>query len=866
MDVLVWGSGSGSVVLENNDNGVSFSNSVLKITGLTPSDISYSHVGGNLVFTSPTGDTLVISNVPLVGNPFHIQYFEQTGDWYGDNTAQTFDGVAGQSDNLVGNGGDDVYRWGVASGNDTINNWESDLVSQDVIEIVGLTPAEVELIGEGGDLILKAPSGETLTVLNHVADSYSAINEIRFEDGTVWSQADIIAQAVVYRDGTAADETVSGSNTNDVIDGKGGNDTLIGYEGDDTYVWGSGSGSDIVQNWESDYSGTDRVLVHNLNPDDVQFVIEGRDLVLISNTGDTLRVLNHVADSYSAVNEIEFADGTVLDLEAIEALATTSYSWGDGQGHVELENYEGNGFSDNILIITGLEPSEVSYSHVDGNLIFTSPAGDMLVIHDVPFVGNPFHIQYFEQTGDWYGDNTAQMFEGISDQSDHFAGNGGDDIYKWGENSGNDTINNWESDKLSHDVIEIVGFDPADIELVGEGRDLILKASSGETLTVLNHVADSFSAIDEIRFEDGTVWTQADIIALATVFRDGTAADETVAGSVTNDVIDGKGGNDILIGYDGDDTYIWGTSSGNDVINNWESGLVGNDVVQIVGISPSDIELIGEGRDLVIKGPSGETLRVLDHIADSHSAVNEIHFDDGTVWTQADILEQYVVYQDGTFFGDTIIGGDTNDIINAKGGDDLVFAGEGNDSVYGGAGADIVTGGDGDDLIKGGRGNDTLRGSDGNDILHGELGLDALLGGEGDDWLLGGHGSDVLQGGKGSDTLIGDSISGGSGQDTFIWSEGDEGVVGTPAVDNIKDFSIADDILDLSDLLVGEDVDNLDNYLSLSFGSENTIISINTDGQLNSSGADQVIVLENLDLQSDVSGQLLLQNTILTDE
>jgi len=56
--------------------------------------------------------------------------------------------------------------------------------------------------------------------------------------------------------------------------------------------------------------------------------------------------------------------------------------------------------------------------------------------------------------------------------------------------------------------------------------------------------------------------------------------------------------------------------------------------------------------------------------------------------------------------GDSIIGSESKDMINAWGG---------NDNIDGGAGDDVINGGDGDDTLKGGTGMDVLRGDGGRD-------------------------------------------------------------------------------------------------------------------------------------------------------
>ena len=105
---------------------------------------------------------------------------------------------------------------------------------------------------------------------------------------------------------------------------------------------------------------------------------------------------------------------------------------------------------------------------------------------------------------------------------------------------------------------------------------------------------------------------------------------------------------------------------------------------------------------------------------------------------------------------------DSDDIINAQGGNDTLFGRPGNDLLRGGDGDDTLLGGRGDDTLEGGNGNDSLLGRDDNDHLRGDAGNDILSSSRGIDILEGGDGNDILGGGLSADTLTGDS-----GSDTF---------------------------------------------------------------------------------------------------
>ena len=126
-------------------------------------------------------------------------------------------------------------------------------------------------------------------------------------------------------------------------------------------------------------------------------------------------------------------------------------------------------------------------------------------------------------------------------------------------------------------------------------------------------------------------------------------------------------------------------------------------------------------------------------------------------------------------------------------------------------------------------GGDTLSGGEGNDLLFGQGGNDTLIGGLGQDTMIGGLGDDIM--------------TGNAGADTFAWTTGSAD--GTDTTDHITDFNLAEDKLDLSDILQGDSINELSQYIS--FTDENGSTSINID--TNHDGAfDQHIVLDGVDL------------------
>lgn len=126
-------------------------------------------------------------------------------------------------------------------------------------------------------------------------------------------------------------------------------------------------------------------------------------------------------------------------------------------------------------------------------------------------------------------------------------------------------------------------------------------------------------------------------------------------------------------------------------------------------------------------------------------------------------------------------GGNSGDHILAGGGDDYVVGYSGDDTLIGGGGDDTLEGGfstiafTGDNLLTGGAGNDSLLGS--------SWGMDTLQGGSGDDTL---QGDSRLSGGRG------DVLSGGAGNDTYVYLRAAHSSESAP--DSIVDWEAGDRI------------------------------------------------------------------------
>lgn len=339
-------------------------------------------------------------------------------------------------------------------------------------------------------------------------------------------------------------------------------------------------------------------------------------------------------------------------------------------------------------------------------------------------------------------------------------------------------------------------------------------------------------------------------------------AQDTLYGQNGNDVLYGGDGNDLMSGGNGGDHLIGG--NGNDILldghkeqtkfQNLLEGGAGNDQywinttgngnysVYIVDTEGSDIlrfrnNLSDSGLDTQMTLANLSLTRFLDKglivfnsvtVADQFSDLNN---------STGIGIEFIRVYQSGTGYYDlnlknylltytgqmTTKGSDFDDVING------ITVGSPNDRIYGYNGNDTIHGNLGDDNIEGGNGNDTLYGDEGNDIIVDNGGTNHIYGGAGNDDLIG---SGFVYGGEGNDKVRGyyyfnDYIDGGEGNDTLGGEAGNDTLIFSSGIDEIKDLGLA---TDLSDMLVMPESYNPENFTFSRSGDDLIIAGISFSG------------------------------------
>lgn len=619
---------------------------------------------------------------------------------YGFSIEDVLDGGAGD-DYLSGGNESDTYIFGLGYGNDTIDDYSTDVLannnSDQIIFNADVLPADVILdrIGNSNDLILYLPDDSSLTIkkqfdlsINILTFATHRIEFFKFQDSnnTVWTYEDVM-QTLLDQESTSGDDEIYGYTREDVLDGGAGNDYLRGNEEGDTYVFDRGYGHDTI------YDGSSNVLTIGANIDRLvlgsgiltsDIKVEkgpGKDDVRlrIIDTDETVTILNQAkryayGSNFDEIEEVVFADNTVWDVEYLM------------QVYLDTAATSGN---DIIIAWTG---------------------------HDI--------------------------IEGGAG-NDRLEGRGGGDTYIFAPGHGQDVIYDY-IEYITWNQADTIDFQggtvPADVVFSKSDEHLVITyTNSSDSITVERFFNDlGYFKIENFKFSDTTVLTAEDVIALvygsAPIV--GTEGNDNLLGTDGHDILEGLGGNDTLRGYDGndvldggegddtlrggsgDDVYI--ASNGHDTII--ESG--GNDSIRFgIGITAEDLTFTRVYRtmtfqDMLITWGEGNSILIEDHYTNSTNyQIETLIFADDSTLNLLDVPA--VTY--GTEGNNNIYEEDfsvlTNktDIIYGLGGDDTLHGGAGDDFLYGGVGNDTLDGGSGYDVLDGGPGDDLLRGEEGGD-------------------------------------------------------------------------------------------------------------------------------------------------------
>ncbi|MCK9194963.1 MAG: hypothetical protein M0P19_13945 [Nevskia sp.] len=447
-DIYLFGRGSGQDTIYNADFDAGRQDFVQLAADINPDDVLLARVNNDLILTLVGAtDTLRIAS-----------YFNDYSDGYAVNAIRFSDGSSWDVSAVKNK----VLQ--ATSGNDVLYAYIGNTI------LSGLE-GDDQLLGNAGNDVLNGDSGnDTLSG----GDGNDVLN------------------------GGLGNDFLQGGNGNDLLDGGAGNDALAGGNGDDIYLFGRGGGQDTISNNNGVlldpriiFSSLDHDVIQfgvNIAPADIKLLKVGNDLrINISGSDDQLYVYdyffqNNYQQRPHAVGEIKFADGTIWNTGAVDALSGS--------------------------LIQGTANADYLFGSNNGDLIYGNDGADSL-----------------------YGGAGNDTLDGGAG-NDYLRGDAGNDTYLFGRGSGQDTISNFDVTAGRQDVILFAAdVAPSDIALTRSYDDLIL-AITGTTDTLriqsyFNGDGVGGYTIDAIQFGDGTAWNYG---AVSDILANGGSVQAVAAG------------------------------------------------------------------------------------------------------------------------------------------------------------------------------------------------------------------------------------------------------------------------------------------------------------------------------------------------
>ena len=660
---------------------------------------------------------------------------------YGYSGNDTLIGGKG-NDRLEGSYGDDTYIWNLGDGFDTIYDDNRGNTDNDTIKFgEGISFEDLSFERDGNSLIIHVNNDRTqgIKIQDYYSNvSYYKVEKLEFADGTIVETSTIAvttdrSDALAAQDITGTDnndtltggnfgDTLTGNDGNDVINGGAGNDTLKGNSGndtliggkgndrlegsygDDTYIWNLGDGFDTIYDYNGGNTDNDTIKFgEGISFEDLSFERDGNSLIIYVNNDKTQGIkIQDYYSSYSQVEKLKFADGTIVETSTIAVTTDRSDALAaqDITGTDNNDTLTGGNFGDTL---TGN----------DGNDVINGGAGNDTL------KGNS-------------GNDTLIGGKG----NDRLEGSYGDDTYIWNLGDGFDTIYDYNGGNTDNDTIKFgEGISFEDLLFERDGNDLVIYVNNDKTqgITIQNYYS-GYSQVEKLEFADGTIVETSSVSIVepeepsenAGQTISGTSDDDILIGSDGddtinaedgyNDITGGKGNDIISAGYDRD-TFYYNLGDGYDKITD----LGGRD--QIIfgdGISKENISFYRKNDNLIISinDDFSQGIEIIDFFRNNDNRIENIKFADNSTLRLTTGLILKTNELDGSITGtvedDTLIGNIGENNLNGSSGDDILNGGKGNDTLDGDVGNDTYIWNLGDDI-------DTIRDTAGlNTIKFGE--------------------------------------------------------------------------------------------------------------------------------------------------
>lgn len=808
----------------------------------------------------------------------HLEGNSLNNNLYGYEGNDILEGNGG-SDTLEGGTGNDAYIFYKEDGKDIIIDNGADN-QKNMISFADLNANEIQAVKIiGKNLFIKYGLNDEIIVQDFFVGNTSSIDSLAFQNGDVWDYQTLLSKIQFigtdsndqitgqldhltnYIFGNAgydqlhgnltAKNVISGGNDDDFIYGGNNQDELNGDEGHDTLF--GGSGLDLLRggngrDWLEGGDGSDQLeggagddTLHGDNGDDLLIGGEGNDRLeggegvdhLIGGLGDDTFVVDELdtfeeTDPNGGYDTLVIAQSVDLATNNFEAVTLNGfedyYAKGD-ENNNELIGNSGNNFIDGragsdymaggfgndyyvVDVTDTVATNEEGNSYIlNGDQVneeFDAGIDTIERWQDDRFIGNDSNGNPVVTTSyRWLQDNVenvilkgqAKVAFGndldntiVGNSQDNYSdGLGGNDTYVYAKGGGTDTLS-FNDDIEANNTLKIQGYGTSEVYAQRYGDSVYMSfKNSNDHIWLSNHyvtdTADTTNKVDQIEFDSGAIWTDADIQALvdratnnkapevkAAIPLINTSQGNTFSYTFAENVIvdpdpwdslnfkitlttkDASGNYQTIpswLNFDSATRTLSGTppagTTGNLSFFYWGTDMYGRGTgtsftlkvnppnrAPVVATAIAD-QTVTDGKTFSYVIPSGSFTD-----ADGDALTYSATLEDGSalpVWLTFNATTRTLSGTSPDNSNPLNIKISAKDATNPAVSDvfKLTFAVQ----------SLTVNGTTGIDTLYGGSGNDTLTGQAGNDILYGQSGNDNLDGGTGNDTLYGGKGDDT---------------------------------------------------------------------------------------------------------------------------
>ena len=748
-------------------------------------------------------------------------------------------------DTMTGGTGADTFKFNEVSGADTITDFST--TEGDRID---LTAFDASITWQQLQAVISAIEDDPNTP---ETEPGTTIDLSSFGGGTITLQGvtstDLTADMFVLDD-------FAGTDGDDTIEGTSADNRLTGGAGADTFVFNQDSGDDTITDFTA---GTDKIDLSAI------VSITGVDNLILWQAGDDAVIyLGHHDGGTITLAGVSLSDLSASDFVFYQDIRTgtdSAETVAGGAGDDTItglggdDTLTGNAGADTFVFASGHGADTITDFTVDDDKIDLSALVDITEFSQLSISDNTDGNAVIDlsahgggtitltgvSTSDldaddfvlyqnvYVGTDYRDVMEGGAGD-DTITGGGSADYFVFNEQSGDDTITDFDT---AQDKIYLRGF--------SQTVTWDVLSDNFTTVTDENNVVIGVK-IDLSEFGGGTI-TLNGITSTADLTEDMFVLDQITGTDGVDDVLRGGNSDDTMTGGTGADTF------------KFDEANKGADTITDFSTTDDKIDLTGFDAQITWTQLSAVISAIEDDPntpeTESGTVIDLSSFGGGTITlegvTSTDLTADMFILDDfaGGDGDDIITGGTTDDTLTGGGGaDTFVFGhGHGDDTITDFSTTDgdkidlsAFTGitsfddlyswqsGDGAVIYLGfeGGGRITLEGVSLSDLSADDFVFyqDVRTGTDGAETVAGGAGDDTITGLGGDDTL-----TGGGGTDTFIFAA-------SHGADTITDFTNGEDTIDLSAFT---DISGFGDLTATQSGSD-TVITIPGGGTITLQG------------------------------